>query len=444
MSKKLLIQNGTVLYRSKLIAADVLIKDGVVERVAPWVAVDKSMETLDAKGLTVLPGFVDMHCHLRDPGFTNKEDIASGGKSAAAGGFAAVCCMPNTEPAIDSAPIVEYVIQKAKRESPVKVYPICAITKGRKGEELAELGLMREAGAVAASDDGSPVMNAGLMRTAMEYASTAGLLIISHCEDKNLSGDGAANEGYSASYAGLKGIPRAAEEVMVAREIILAETLNTRVHIAHVSTKGAVQLIREAKKRGVLVTAETCPHYFALTDDLVLGYDTDYKVNPPLREEADRLAVIEGLKDGTIDAIATDHAPHDRESKNVEYSAAAFGMVGFETAFAAAYTYLVKPGLITLEKLSALMSANPASILGLRFGGIEKMSQDTPVPVLPFSAGMIDKGAPADLAIVDLDFVWDVEPQKLLSRSKNTAFKGLKLAGKVAYTIVGGAIIYRK
>ncbi|MDR1093741.1 MAG: dihydroorotase [Clostridiales bacterium] len=424
MLKKLLIQNGAVLYRKNLIAADVLIADGKIARVAPGLRPDRKTDVIDARGLLVLPGFIDLHCHLRDPGQTHKEDVASGGRSAAAGGFTAVCCMPNTEPPIDCAPMVSYVRQKAERESPVKVYPIGAVTKGRGGAELAELGLMREAGAVAASDDGSPVMNAGLMRAALEYAVSAGLFLISHCEDTSLSGDGVANEGYNASLAGLKGIPRAAEEVMVARDVLLAETLNTRVHIAHVSTKGGVQLLREAKRRGARVTAETCPHYFALTDDLILEYDTDAKINPPLREEADRQAVIRGLADGTIDAIATDHAPHNFDGKNVDFNAAAFGTVGFETAFAVAYTTLVKGGILTVAELSALMSAKPAAVLGFEGGGAIRL------------------GLAADLAVVDPEAVWTVEPDKLLSKSKNTVFKGRELTGKVRYTVVDGKVVY--
>ncbi|GHV02955.1 dihydroorotase [Clostridia bacterium] len=424
MIRKLLIQNGTILLKNKLVPADVLIADGKIVRIAPGLKPDRATETIDAKNLVVLPGFIDLHCHLRDPGQTHKENIASGGLSAAAGGFTSICCMPNTEPCVDCAPMVSYIVQKAREESPVRVYPIGAITKGRKGGELAELGLMREAGAVAASDDGCSVMNAGLMRTALEYAASAGLFLISHCEDKNLAGDGAVNEGYNASVAGLKPIPRAAEEVMVAREILLAETLNTRVHIAHVSTKGSVQLLREAKRRGVRVTAETCPHYFALTDDMILTYDTDYKINPPLREEADRQAVIAGLADGTIDAIATDHAPHDPDAKRVEFDTAAFGTVGFETAFAAGYTYLVKSGLMTLGRLSELMSARPAAILGFE------------------KTGAVKAGFAADLALVNLNAFWNVEPARLLSKSKNTVFKGMELTGKVKYTVVGGLVAY--
>ena len=425
MYQKLLIRDGTVLFKGKLIQADVLVVEDKIARVAPYLEADRATEVIDAGGLIVLPGFIDLHCHLRDPGQTGKEDIASGGRAAAAGGFTAVCCMPNTEPPLDCAPLISYVAAKAEKESPVRVYPIGAVTKGRASVELAELGLMREAGAAAVSDDGSPIMNAGLMRTALEYAKSAGLLIISHCEDKNLSADGVANEGFSASLAGLKGISRAAEEVMIARDIILAETLDARVHIAHVSTRGGVQIIREAKKRGVNVTAETCPHYFSLTDEMILEYDTDAKINPPLREEDDRQAVARGLADGTVDAIATDHAPHDFDGKNVEFNTAAFGTVGFETAFSAAYTYLVKPGFLTVEQLSETMSERPAAILGLA------------------GAGAVKPGYAADLTIIDPAAVWTVDPSRLLSKSKNTVFKGRELCGKVKFTVVNGRVVYR-
>ncbi len=420
---KTLIINGDVLTGGKLINTDVYIENGFIKKIGRELSL-KADKTIDAAGLAVMPGFIDMHCHLREPGFEYKETIKSGGMAAAAGGFTAVCCMPNTNPPIDNAPIVSYVVNKAKQADLVKVYPIGAITKGQQGSELTEMGFMKEAGAIAVSDDGVPVSGSGMMRSALEYAKTIGLPVISHCEDKDLSGDGSVNEGYNATIAGLKGIPRAAEEVMIARDIILAETLKASVHIAHVSTKGGVQLIREAKKRGVKVTAETCPHYFCATDDLILNYNTSAKINPPLREKADMLAVCEGLIDGTIDVIATDHAPHNADSKSVEFAAAAFGTTGFETAFALANTYLVNMGRLDIVRLSRLMSARPAEILGLK------------------QQGEIAEGYAADIALIDLKKKWKADKNKMLSKSKNTLFDGWDLTGKVICTLVDGEIKY--
>lgn len=418
---KILIKNGSVLYKGKIREGDVLVSDGRIKKIAANIDV-KADKVIDAIGLTVLPAFIDMHTHLRDPGFEHKEDIFSGGRAAVAGGYAAVCCMPNTDPPVDNVPLVSYVVNKAKAADQARVYPICAISKGLKGEELAELGLMREAGAVAASDDGNPVVSAGLMRTALEYAKTADILLISHCEERSLSEGGSVNEGYNATIAGLKGIPRAAEEVMTARELILAEELNTRVHIAHVSTAGAVQLIREAKARGVRVTCEACPHHFAATDDMILDYNTSAKINPPLREKRDIKAVMQGLADGTIDVIATDHAPHNRGVKNVEFASAAFGTTGLETAFALGYTYLVKSNVLDLAALSALMSKRPAEILGIT---------DT---------GELLEGNRADIAIVDLKCIWTVDKDKMFSKSKNTLFDKWDLTGRVRYTLVDGDV----
>ena len=302
--------------------------------------------------------------------------------------------------------------------------PIGAITKGEQGEQLAEMGKMKEAGAVAVSDDGRPVSNARIMRLAMEYASDFGLICLSHCEDKDLVDGGVVNEGYNSTLAGLKGIPRAAEEIMLAREIILAETLGKRVHICHVSTKGGVQLLREAKARGVQVTAETCPHYFTLTDDVVMSYDANTKVNPPIREAEDVAAIKEGLKDGTLDCIVTDHAPHHRDEKMVEYNLAAFGISGIETSFSLSYTYLVKGGVLTLSQLAQRMSENPASVLGLE-------------------GGKLEEGGVADVMLADLSKRYVIDSKDFLSKGKNTPFNGTEVYGKVVYTLVDGEIKYR-
>ena len=344
---KLLIKGGTAVLPEGEKVCDILVDGDKIVRIAGNVE-DKAAKVIDAKGLHVFPGLIDMHVHLREPGFEYKEDIASGSAAAVRGGFTQVCCMPNTQPVCDNAAVVGYIIARAKEVGLCKVRPIGAITKGEQGETLAEIGKMKEAGAVALSDDGKPVPSARMMRLGMEYASDFGLICLSHCEDKSLADGGCVNEGYNSTLAGLKGIPRAAEEVMIAREIVLAETLGKRVHICHVSTKGGVRLLRDAKARGVAVTAETCPHYFALTDDIILSYDANTKVNPPVREAEDVEAIKEGLKDGTLDCIVTDHAPHHADEKNVEYDLAAFGISGIETSFSLSYTHLVKGGVLTL------------------------------------------------------------------------------------------------
>ena len=379
---------------------------------------------IDAKGLHVFPGLIDLHVHLREPGFEYKEDIASGSAAAVRGGFSQVCCMPNTDPVCDNAAVVGYIVARGREVNLCKVRPIGAITKGEKGEQLAEIGKMKEAGAVAISDDGRPVANARIMRLAMEYASDFGLICLSHCEDKDLVDGGVVNEGYNSTLAGLKGIPRAAEEIMLAREIILAETLGKRAHICHVSTKGGVQLLREAKKRGVAITAETCPHYFTLTDDVIMSFDANTKVNPPIREAEDVAAIKEGLKDGTLDCIVTDHAPHHKDEKNVEYNLAAFGISGIETSFSLSYTYLVKAGVLTLEQLADRMSTAPARILGLE-------------------GGALAEGAVADIMLADLNAKYVIDSKEFVSKGKNTPFNGTEVYGKVCCTIVDGDVKYR-
>lgn len=379
--------------------------------------------TIEAKGKTLLPAFVDMHVHLREPGYEYKEDIESGSRAAVRGGFSAVACMPNTLPVCDTAAVVGYIKERAKEINLVKIYPIGAITKEEKGSELAEMGKMKEAGAVAVSDDGRPVESANLMRHAMEYAGDFDLPVLSHCEEKTLSEGGSMNEGYYSMLTGLKGISRASEEINVAREIILAETTCKPIHLCHISTEGSVRMVREAKKRGVKVTAETCPHYFSADDSFTENFDTYTKVNPPLREKSDVKAIIKGLKDGTIDAIATDHAPHHFDEKNVEYQQAAFGISGLETSFALSYTNLVKAGHLSLARLSELMTENPASILKI-------------------PCGKIEVGAVADLVLVDLEKKYTVDASKFFSRGKNTPFGGTEVYGEVCCTVVGGEIKY--
>lgn len=417
---KLLIKNGTVVFADRTERSDLLLENGKIKEIGASVE-GAGAKVIDAAGLHIFPGLIDMHVHLREPGFEYKEDIASGSAAAVAGGFTQICCMPNTDPVCDNAAVVGYIVARAKEVGLCKVHPIGAITKGEKGESLAEMGKMKDAGAVAVSDDGRPVSDARMMRLAMEYASDFGMICLSHCEDKSLVDGGVVNEGYNSTLAGLKGIPRAAEEVMIAREIILADTLGKRVHICHVSTRGGVQLLREAKARGVAVTAETCPHYFALTDNVILGYDANTKVNPPIREAEDVAAIKEGLKDGTLDCIVTDHAPHHRDEKSVEYNLAAFGISGIETSFSLAYTELVKGGVLTLEQLAERMSGAPAKILGL-------------------AGGAIAEGLPADLMIADLGEKYTIDSGKFRSKGKNTPFDGREVYGRVKYTIVDGNI----
>lgn len=421
--RKLLIKGGQVVFADEVKAADILLENGKIAKIGKNLKADGA-EVIDAAGLTVFPGLIDMHVHLREPGFEYKEDIASGSAAAVAGGFTQVCCMPNTDPVCDNAAVVGYIAARAKEVGLCKVHPIGAITRGEKGETLSEMGKMKDAGAVAVSDDGKPVANARMMRLAMEYASDFGLICLSHCEDKDLVDGGVVNEGYNSTLAGLKGIPRAAEEIMLAREIILAETLHKRAHICHVSTKGGVQLLREAKARGVQITAETCPHYFTLTDDVVTSFDANTKVNPPIREAEDVAAIKEGLRDGTLDCIVTDHAPHHVDEKNVEYNLAAFGISGIETSFALSYTYLVKGGVLSLSELADRMSAAPARILHLE-------------------GGKIAEGEVADLMLADLNAEYVIDSKKFVSKGKNTPFGGMKVSGKVLCTIVDGDVKYR-
>lgn len=418
---KLLIKGGTLVTADGEKRADLLAEDGKIVKIAQ--NIDENCKTIEAVGKHVFAGITDIHVHLREPGFEGKEDIESGCRAAVAGGVTSLCCMPNTNPVCDNAVVATYIKTRAKEVNLCKVYPIGAITKGENGESLSEIGKMKSAGIVAISDDGKSVANSQIMRLAMEYANDFSLKCLCHCEDKDLVDGGVVNEGLNSTLTGLKGSPRAAEDIMIAREIALSESLDIPVHICHVSTYSGVELIRSAKKRGVKVTAETCPHYFALTDDIIKTYDTNTKVNPPVREERDRLAIIAGLKDGSLDCIVTDHAPHSLKDKQVEYNLAAFGISGIETSFALSYTYLVKSGEITLAELSKLMSGNPSEILGL--GG-----------------GEIKEGEPADLFIADLNAKYKIDPEKFLSKGKNTPFGGYEVYGKVEYTLVDGEIKY--
>ena len=414
----LLIKNGMVVCGDETVDADVYAEGSKIVKIGANLdcAADN---VIDASGKIVMPGFVDMHCHLREPGQEYKEVIASGTAAALRGGLTSVACMPNPVPPIDNAALVKYICTRAAEVDNAKVFPIGCITKGQQGKEIAEMGFMRDAGAVAFSDDGRPVSDANMMRLALEYAKGVDALVISHCEDMSLAAGGVVNEGFNATIVALRGITRVAEELMVAREVLLAEALDYRVHIAHVSTANSVSLIREAKKRGVKVTCETCPHYFSATDEEILSFNTNAKINPPLRTQADVDAIIAGLKDGTIDVIATDHAPHHADEKNREFDLAPNGTSGFETAFSVGYTFLVESGHMDLAELVDLMSRNPARILGV-------------------DGGEISEGAVADIAIVDLEADYVVDSSRFVSKGKNSVFNGWKLKGIPRSVIVNG------
>lgn len=390
----------------------------------PRGAPPEKTEVLDLRGCLVVPGLIDMHVHLREPGFEAKETIRTGSEAAVAGGFTAVACMPNTQPVNDDPALTTWIRQRAAEAGLARVYPVAAITAGSRGEALSDFASLRNAGAVAFSDDGRPVMNAAVMRQALEQAAVLGLPVLSHCEDLHLSGRGVMNEGARSAMLGLPGAPSVAEEVMVARDILLAEYAGATVHIAHVSTAGSVRLIREAKARGVRVTAETAPQYFCLTENAVSEGEPNARVNPPLRTERDRDAVKEGLRDGTLDAIASDHAPHARQDKEAGFAAAASGMVGLETSLSLSLR-LVAEGILTFSGLVRALSVAPARILG--------------VP-----GGTLRVGAAADVTVIDPQRPWTVEAGRFRSRSRNTPFEGWAVQGKAVLTVVGGVVRFRE
>ncbi len=398
-----------------------MLADGLIAGIGREI-VDTEAETIDATGKIVAPGLVDIHCHLREPGFEAKETIETGTKAAAAGGFTSVCCMPNTRPAVDSPATVGYIKKKAAALGYAHVYPIGAVSKGSAGKELAEFGAMVEAGAVAFSDDGRPVASAQLMRLALDYSRIFSVPIIAHEEDLSLVNEGDMHEGYIATVLGLKGICAAAEESMIARDILLAELTGAKLHIAHVSTRGGVEMIRRGKERGLAITAEVTPHHLTLTDEAVIGYNTNAKVNPPLREKADVEALVAALREGVIDCIATDHAPHTLEDKVVEFHLAANGISGFETALPLLWTALVEPGAITAGRLVAALTCQPAAILNLPAGGL-------------------DLGDPADIVVIDPKLEKTVDPETFYSKGKNTPFGGKKLKGWPVCTVCGGRVV---
>ena len=422
----LLIQKGCVIdpSQNRDEVCDILIENGKIKDIGPMLPVsDPGVERIDVNGMVVSPGWIDIHTHLREPGQTHKETIQTGSEAAAAGGFTSIACMANTKPVNDSSFITTYIMQKVASEAKVNVYPIGAITKGLEGEELAEIGSMYEAGIVGISDDGRTVMNSYLMRKALDYSKRFDLVVTCHAEDVNLKGKGVMNEGFNSSRFGLRGIPKASEEIIVARDILLAELTGAKLHVAHLSTAGSVKLVREGKRRGVRLTAEVTPHHLTLTDEAVGNYDTHTKVAPPLREPEDIEALLEGLADGTIDALASDHAPHSREDKEVEYDHAEFGMVGLETAFPLYYR-LVLDKRIDLKRLISSMTHKPAEVIGI-------------------PKGTLKKGADADITIFDPAAKYTIDRNQFKSKSMNSPFHGWEVQGKVAYTIVGGRIVHR-
>jgi dihydroorotase len=423
----LLIRGGRVIDPAASTDAvqDVLIDGGKIARVAARLQAPSGATVLEATGRWVCPGFIDMHVHLREPGHEYKETVATGTRAAAAGGFTAVCCMANTQPVNDNRAVTDYIRAKAESDGIVRVYPIGAVTRGLEGKELAELAELAEAGCVAFSDDGKCVMNAELYRRAMEYTLPFGAPVISHAEDHALSGGGCMNEGVVSTELGLPGIPAAAEDVMVARDIVLAELTGAHVHIAHLSTAGAVRLVRDAKARGVRVTAEVTPHHLLLTEEAVRSWDANLKMAPPLRTKRDMEALIEGLADGTIDCVATDHAPHALSEKEGEFDHAANGVVGLETAVALLLDRLVRPGLLPVTTLVSRLSCDPARLLRL-------------------PGGSLGVGAPADLTLIDPDVEITIDPARLSSKSRNTPFAGWRATGAPCATIVAGRVVWRR
>lgn len=418
-----LLKNGYIVDSVNSIEGnyDILINDNIITEVAPEISSDAD-EVIDCNGLTVIPGICDMHVHFRDPGLTHKEDIFTGAEAAAAGGVTAVACMPNTSPVCDNPETIKYIVDKAKNAK-IKVYPVGCITKGLDGTELCDFDALKAAGAVAVSDDGKPVKNARIMGEAMLKAHYAGLRVISHCEDLDIINGGIINAGKVSRELGVKGMSRTSENIVTCREIQLANDLEVPIHIAHVSTKEVVTLLRNAVRHGIMVTSETAPHYFMLTEEKLRSRDADYRMNPPLRTDEDVEAITEAVADGTIDCIITDHAPHAPEEK-ADFEKAPNGVVGLETSLAATLTALYHTGKISLMQIVRMMCVTPRIILGIEGGSLEK-------------------GAVADIAIVNLNEEWVVDPEKLHSRSKNTCFKGMTLKGRVKYTLVNGKIVYK-
>jgi dihydroorotase len=423
----ILIRGGRVVdpSRGQDEVADVYLVEGRVEGVGRNLGTPDGAMVVDARRQVVAPGLIDLHVHLREPGQEDLETVASGAMAAAAGGFSAVCAMPNTDPVCDNQGVVGFVKAQAQRAGKARVYPIGAVSLGQKGQQLAEFGELVGAGAVAVSDDGKPVASSHLMRTALEYARTFSIPVADHCEEPTLSAGGVMHEGTISTRLGLKGIPAAAEEIMVARDILLAELTGGHVHLCHMSTRGSVDLIRRGKERGVRVTAEACPHHFALTHEACLGYDTNAKMNPPLREAADRDAIREALADGTIDVIVTDHAPHHYDAKEREFDDAPNGIIGLETSLALAITELVRGGLLSLRELVARMSTMPARVFNL-------------------PGGTLAAGAPADVVVFDPEVEWTVRPEEFHSRSRNTPFAGRRLFGRATTTIVRGQVVFQR
>ena len=427
MTVPILFRGGRVIDPSRNTdgPADLLVADGRIAGVGHNITPPEGATVTDIPGLVVGPGLIDLHVHLREPGQEDLETVATGAMAAAAGGFTAVCAMPNTDPVTDNQATVGFIVRQSMRAAKARVYPIGAVTLGQKGEKLAEFGEMVGAGAVAVSDDGKPVASSHMMRTALEYARTFNIPVADHCEDMSLAEGGAMHEGIISTRLGLKGIPAAAEEIMVARDIILAQHTGGHVHLCHMSTRGSVELIRRGKEKGIKVTAEATPHHFSLTHEACEGYHTNAKMNPPLREDADREAIRQALKDGTIDVVASDHAPHGYDAKEREFDQAPNGILGLETALGLAITELVIPGLLTLPQLMLRMSTTAARIFGL-------------------PGGTLTVGAPADLVIFDPAAVWTVEPSRFYSKSRNTPFGGRQLTGRVEQTLVGGRTVYRR
>lgn len=426
--KSLLIANGRVMDPASGHdgAADVLIRDGVIAAVGPNLRAASGtadIPVFDAAGHIVAPGFIDMHVHLREPGFEYAETIETGGRAAAAGGFTSICCMPNTAPVNDSATVTSYIIERARRLSPVNVFPIGAITKGSAGEELASIGAMKQAGIVAISDDGRPVMNSRVMRRAMELAAGWSIPVIDHCEDLNLSAGGDMHEGLTSVRRGLRGIPSASEDVMVARDILLAEVTGARYHVAHISTTNAVRMVAFARAQGLKVSCEVTPHHFALTDEDAAPYDSNYKMRPPLRGRRDLGTVMDGLVDGTIEVIATDHAPHAGSEKMQEFERCPFGITGLETALGLSLELLVHSGRIPLMRMIGMFTNGPARVLGL-------------------DRGTLATGAPGDVTVFDRDAAWTYDVNKTFSKSKNSPFHGRAFRGGPVAAIVAGVPVW--